>query len=98
MNKTLDQHAAEIFAKNPSMMVPWYLMASYAYYKEDNPIFTDTFFDELSKTMLTVWDDIDHFHKTLISVEDLHAGTYLGLYPERVKGGLKHVRKTLLKG
>ena len=94
----LDQHAAEIFAKNPSMMVPWYLMASYAYYKEDNPIFTDTFFDELSKTMLTVWDDIDHFHKELVTVEDLRAGTYLGEYPLRVKGGLRHIRKTLIKG
>jgi len=40
----LDQYAAELFAKNQNMMVPYYLMASYAYYKEDDPIFSDSFF------------------------------------------------------
>ena len=90
----LDQHAGEIFAKNINMMVPWYLMASYAYYEQSDPIFTDTFFDEMGKTMLAVWDDIEHFHKELISEDDLTAGTYLGEYPERVKGGLKSVRQT----
>ena len=92
----LDQVAANIFAKNINMMVPWYLMASYAYYEESDPIFTDQFFDEMGKTMLEVWDDIEHFHKELISRDDLNAGTYLGEYPERVKGGLKSARETFL--
>ena len=92
----LDQVAANIFAKNVNMMVPWYLMASYAYYEESDPIFTDQFFDDMGKTMLQVWDDIEHFHKELISRDDLNAGTYLGEYPERVKGGLKSVRETFL--
>lgn len=90
----LDEHASNLFAKNINMMVPWYLMASYAYYEQSDPIFTDTFFDEMGKTMLAVWDDIEHFHKELISEDDLTAGTYLGEYPERVKGGLKSVRQT----
>lgn len=88
----LDNRAAELFAKNINMMVPWYLMASYAYYEQSDPILSDSFFDEMGKTMLAVWDDIEHFHKDLISIEDLKAGTYLGKYPERVKGGLKHLR------
>ena len=92
----LDQVAANIFAKNINMMVPWYLMASYAYYEESDPIFTDQFFDDMGKTMLEVWDDIEHFHKELISRDDLNAGTYLGKYPERVKGGLKSARETFL--
>lgn len=93
----LDDHASKIFAKNINMMVPWYLMASYAYYKEDNPIFSDSFFDEMGKTMLAVWDDIEHFHKHLITKDDLKAGSYLGEYPSRVKGGLESVRETLLE-
>ena len=93
----LDNHASKIFAKNINMMVPWYLMASYAYYKEDNPIFSDSFFDEMGKTMLAVWDDIEHFHKHLITKDDLKAGSYLGEYPPRVKGGLESVRETLLE-
>ena len=89
----MDQRAAELFAKNINMMVPWYLMAAYAYYKEDNPIFNDSFFDNMAKTMLEKWDEIEHFHKHLINKDDLAAGTYLGDYPERVKGGLEHLRK-----
>ena len=89
----LDQVAANIFAKNVNMMVPWYLMASYAYYEEGDPIFTDAFFDDMGKTMLKVWDDIEHFHKDLITKDDLNAGTYLGKYPERVKGGLYSARQ-----
>lgn len=90
----LDNYAAEIFAKNTNMMVPWYLMAAYAYYKQDDPIFSDNFFDDMGKTMLEIWDDIEHFHKHLINTDDLTAGTYLGEYPERVVGGLQSVRET----
>ena len=75
------------------MMVPWYLMASYAYYKQADPIFTDGFFDEMGKTMLERWDDIEHFHKDYISTDDLNAGTFLGEYPSRVEGALQSLRK-----
>ena len=93
MSGNLDNAAAKIFAENINMMVPWYLMASYAYYEESDPIFSDSFFDDMGKTMLSCWDDIEHFHKHLITVDDLNAGTYLGEYPERVKGGLKAMRE-----
>jgi hypothetical protein len=90
----LDKYAAKLFARDVNMMVPWYLMASYAYYEQGDPIFSDAFFDDMGKTMLEVWNDIDHFHKHLISVDDLRAGTYLGEYPSRVIGGLGAVRET----
>lgn len=93
----LDDYAAEIFAENINMMVPWYLMASYAYYKKDEPILSDAFFDAMSKTMLERWDDIDHFHKHLITVDDLQAGTYLGDYPSRVEGALEDIKENLKK-
>ena len=88
----LDDYVAKLFAKNINMMVPWYLMASYAYYKQDDAIFSDGFFDDMGKTMLAVWDDIEHFHKEYISVGDLEAGTFLGEYPSRVEGALHIVR------
>ena len=89
----LDQHAAELFKKNIHMMVPWYLMASYAYYEQGDPIFSDAFFDDMGKTMLSCWDDIEHFHKEYITKGDLEAGTFLGKYPSRVEGGLKSLRE-----
>ena len=89
----LDHIASETFNENINMMVPWYLMASYAYYEESDPIFSDAFFDDMGKRMINEWDNINHFHKHLITVEDLDAGTYLGEYPERVKGGLRSLRQ-----
>ena len=90
----LDEVAAKIFEKNINMMVPYYLMASYAYYEQDDAIFSDGFFDAMGKTMLERWDDIDHFHKSFITTDDLKAGTFLGKYPGRVEGGLESLRDT----
>ena len=87
-----DEHAANIFDENINMMVPYYLMAAYAYYKQDDPIFSDSFFDDMAKTMLQCWDSIEHYHKMYISKNDLEAGTYLGAYPTRVEGALRSLR------
>jgi NAD-dependent DNA ligase len=79
--------------ENPNMMVPWYLMAAYSYYEQDDPILSDGLFDALAKRMLECWNDIDHWHKDLITTEDLEAGTLLARdFPERVKGAVKHLR------
>ena len=90
--KNWDQAAALLFMENLNMMVPYYLMASYAYYKQDDPIFTDAFFDNMGKTMLERWDDIEHWHKEYINKGDLEAGTFLGEYPTRVEGALRSLR------
>lgn len=89
----LDQHAAELFAKNQNMMVPYYLMASYAYYKEDDPIFSDDYYDLLAKKILKNWDDIEHYHKHLLSKDILEAGSFLGKYPTIVIDSLESLRK-----
>jgi NAD-dependent DNA ligase len=79
--------------ENPNMMIPWYLMAAYSYYEQDDPILSDGLFDGLAKRMLECWDDIDHWHKDLITTRDLEAGTLLARdFPERVKGAVKHLR------
>jgi hypothetical protein len=88
-----DERAAEIFAGNINMMVPWYLMAAYAYYVEDNPLFTDSFFDDMAKTMLAIWDSIEHRHKNYITVDMLAAGTYVGVYPSIVSGAVSSLRE-----
>ncbi len=74
------------------MTVPLYLMASYAYYEEDNPILSDSDFDYLSKIMLDNWNCIEHYHKSLVSEDMLRAGTYLGDYPLIVKEATKRYR------
>ncbi len=81
--------------KDINMVTPWYLMASYAYYVEDDPIFNDSFYDNLSRIFKEEWENINHFHKYLVSLDDLSAGTYLGEYPKRVVGSLGNLRKSV---
>ena len=75
------------------MAVPWYLMSAYAYYKENRPILSDAMFDTLAKRLLERWSDITHWHKNHITLADLDAGTFLGVYPTRISGALTKLRK-----
>ena len=91
--RDLDKTCADLIDTNINMAVPWYIMAAYAYYVEDDPILSDSRFDRLAKTMLENWDKIEHMHKHLITKSDLEAGTYLGEYPSRVEGAVKQIRE-----
>ena len=75
--------------KNP---IAKYLMCAYAYYVEDKPLITDGEFDELSRYILTNYDEIEHLHKHLVTKGDLEAGTYLGEYPQMVIGAVRSYR------
>lgn len=92
-DENLDKECLDIVDSNINMSVPWYLMAAYAYYVEDDPILSDSRFDRLSRTMIEKWDQIEHMHKDHISMDDLQAGTYLGEYPSNVKYAVESVRK-----
>ena len=65
-----------------------YLMGAYAYYELDKPLISDTEFDLLAKDILNNWDNIEHLHKYLLTKDMLEAGTYLGEYPNMVKGAV----------
>ena len=68
-------------------------MCSYAYYVEDNPLISDGEFDELGKWLLENYDNVEHMHKDLVTKGDLEAGTFLGKYPNMVKGAVRSYRK-----
>ena len=76
-----------------NMTIPYYLMASYAYYKDDDPILTDGVYDALAKRILENFMFIAHRHKDLIKLDDLSAGSYLGEYPSIVIGALENLRE-----
>ena len=80
--------------KNP---IAKYLMCSYAYYEEDNPLVSDDEFDNLAKWLLEHWDSVDHPHKKYITKHDLEAGTYLGKYPSMVAGAVRSYRVTSVR-
>jgi NAD-dependent DNA ligase len=70
--------------KNPNMLVPYYLMLSYAYYEQDDPIASDGFYDKLARKLLKEYDNIEHYHKHIISK---------GEYPGIVEGALNDFKK-----
>ena len=76
--------------------ISFYLMCAYSYYVEDDPIVGDWLFDNLAKWLEEHIDELEHQHKHLISKDDLKAGTYLGDYPEMVKGAVNHFRRYTL--
>ena len=57
---------------NDNMLVPWYLMAAYAYYIDDDPILEDVMFDRLAKKLLKVWDTVEHQHKEFLTKDMLN--------------------------
>lgn len=81
----------DVTDKNNNMLIPWYLMAAYAYYVEDDPILTDTTFDKLAKKILDNWETIEHYHKHFLTKDMLEAGTYIGEYPSRVQDAVKAI-------
>tara|TARA_R110002153_G_scaffold29711_16_gene91267 strand:+ start:7249 stop:7539 length:291 start_codon:yes stop_codon:yes gene_type:complete len=67
--------------------VPYYLMSSYLYYKQDKSVLHDNDYDSLCKRIIKEWDSITHIHKHFISKESLEAGTgYSNQYTNRIVG------------
>ena len=74
-----------IYHKNINMLVPYYLMYSYAYYQENESLITDSEYDQICQDLITNWHDITHYHKRLLNLESLKAGTGYDIkYPNRV--------------
>lgn len=93
LNTNCDKMCLDTIEENINMTVPWFLMAAYSYYIEDDPILSDAQFDRLAKRMIEHWDKIEHRHKDLITLESLEAGTFFGAYPTITKDAVKRVRE-----
>lgn len=80
--------------RSRDMLVPWYLIASWAYYVCDHPLLTDPFFDGLCRALAAELPAIAHRHKHLVDPEAIAAGTCLlprEAYPATVRGAAAHL-------
>ena len=89
----LDKCCMDIIDGNDNMMIPWYIMAAYAYYIEDDPIISDQLFDKLAQRIYNKWEELEHIHKDYLDQDMVKSGTYLGKYPSRVKGAVNQLRE-----
>jgi NAD-dependent DNA ligase len=94
MSNRVERKIIKYISENPNMLVPYYLMMSYAYYVQDDPIVSDGFYDKLAQKLLKEYDNIVHYHKHIISKSDLEAGSFLGEYPSIVEGALNSFKTT----
>lgn len=65
------------FIENPNMLVPWYLITSYAYYVLDESVVTDEMYDQICSflAMEVSAESITHPHLHFCDPEALTAGT-----------------------
>lgn len=74
---------------NPNALIPWFLMACYAYEILGEPIISDSCFDEISETMNMVFPALEHTHKPLVIwTEDTNKGSSVQVdwdkFPDRI--------------
>lgn len=84
-------------AENPNAAISWFLMASYAYYVESDPILSDHDYDALARFIVARWDAMVHVHKHLLDRGSLASTSSFELsperYPLRVVSALRTLRK-----
>lgn len=76
----------------PNMLVPYFLMAAYAYEELGDPFLTDGGWDWLCVQLDRQWDAVEHRHKHLIDRDALATGTasfLVGRFPTIVKDAAK---------
>lgn len=73
---------------NPNMLVPWYLILSYLYYRADISLVPDSVYDSICEELGWVLPKLTHRHKRLVDADALLAGTGFQIrrYPEIVSG------------
>jgi hypothetical protein len=82
-----------------NILVPWWLMAAYAYEVDSDPILSDGAFDWLSRQLEANWDQVEHHHKHFIDGPDCKSGTAMvrpwRKLPARMRAGLFSVRELM---
>lgn len=95
---TFDDVCRQVTSDNPNMLIPWFLMACYAYDLLGEPLLTDSFFDEMSETMNMVFPALDHAHKHLITWDEnttkgSSSQVAWGSLPDRIGRAVAFLRK-----
>ena len=88
VTKTLDQKVKLLIAENIHLLVPWYLILSYAYYHLNVSLISDNVYDQLCRELRVALGSskIIHRHMGLCDIHILSAGTAYHLKPEDYPG------------
>jgi hypothetical protein len=70
-----NQRCRDDFKTHPNSCIGWYLISSFAYYKEAESLLGDEVFDKVCVYIYNNWDKLEHKYKYLVPKESLTAGT-----------------------
>ena len=88
----IQEHAELQILRTANMLVPYYLIFSFAYYHLNESLVSDEFYDSICKQLLDEMEqfNVEHEHIHLIDPAALKAGTAFHLkfddYPGRARG------------
>lgn len=89
----LDELCRKKILFNAHLLVPWWIMAAYAYDVDDDPIISDGLFDHIAERLTNEWDEIEHWHKDLLDKTLLKSSIAInGKWPSRAIGSLEWLR------
>lgn len=81
---------------SPNQCFSWWLVHSYLYYRHNTSVISDKDFDTLTSWVKMSWDQITHWHKHLVTMEDLNAGSGFAVnFPLRVENSAMHVLREI---
>lgn len=85
---TLDDKVERLIAGNKHLLVPWYLILSYAYYYRDVSLVSDGLYDRICRDLLAALSsfEIEHRHMGLCDLDSLVSGTAYQLYAKDYPG------------
>jgi hypothetical protein len=95
---TLSRMTNVELVRDPNQMLRWWLVHCFLYYVACQPVLRDREFDKLTKKLKEHWDQVDHPHKSIITMEDLNAGSGFAIkYPISVEGAAWQLLREIAK-
>ena len=84
---------------HPNKMLSWFLMTSYVYYVLGDRIMSDQDFDRMTQMLKDRYDEVEHIHKHLVTIDHLEASTGYDIdYPNMVVCAANSYMKELING
>ncbi len=67
----MDEYCRFVIGGCRNMLVPWWMMACWAYEEGPFPLISDALFDQIARDLDVEWDSVQHRHKQLVCRADL---------------------------
>lgn len=89
-----DALCKQLTSQNINLLIPWWIMAAYAYDQMDDPIISDDLFDKIAVDIDDNWSIITHRHKDRLDRTLLKSSIAIsGNWPSITKGAVQSLKK-----